>query len=473
MDEQQYQQAFRFNELISQDCKTYVRLIKNNVDSINEFRFTAVDDDDEFDGDEYEYEYEFTSDAENFTNLGWRLLGRYIASNTHLLRLNLRNCILNNEKMASLFGQLVNSSSIETLDLDSNTFGVEGIRSVIPFLENSPQLTTIMMDWNTSINTESFELVVRALHNNTRELLLSFCGCRITDISVLDTYALTNLRQLNLNRNNIGREGCVTLSNMLQKGGSTLKNLFIIDTGMGDEEAEIIAASLKNNNTLEKLYLSSNNGITEKGRVAFLKLLINVSSIESTYHSNHTLTECTFTESYENLSDEIQPWINKACEVNMIGRAWLYHAVGRQKVIKYQLNSQIRKIICELEGIEYSDSNIFANIEPVLLPKILALIWSRHGQKELYSALIPTAPDLLSYIDRMTMLNSILAKNTALAASLRTEHERKVAALEAEYSSQTTRLTAQNIEVINRLKLIELGDRKQSEQENSKKKRKV
>jgi len=421
MDEQQYQQAFRANAFISQDCKTFVSLIRDNDDSINEFTVTAEDDDDE-DGDEYEYE--FCNDAENFTDLEWRLLGRYIASNTHIERLNLRNCFLNNEKMASLFGELVNSSSIETLDLDYNTFGVEGIRSVVPFLENSPQLTTIMMDWNVSINTESFEVLVRALHNDMRELYLGFCGCRITDISVLDTHDLPNLQEVNLNRNNIGREGCVTLSNMLQKGGSTLKNLYIINTGMGDEEAEIIAASLKNNNTLEKLYCSSNNGITKKRRVAFLKLLVNVSSIVSTYTSNHTLTECTFTESYKNLSDEIQPWINNACEFNMIERGNNDHAVGRQKVIKYQLSSQIRKVICELEGVEYSDSNIFANIEPVLLPKILALIWYWHGQSELYSALIPTAPDLLSYIDRKTMLNSMLAKNTALAVSLRTEYDR-------------------------------------------------
>ena len=231
---------------------------------------------------------------------------------------------------------------------------------------------------------------------------------------------------------------------------------------MGDEEAKIIASSLKHNTTLELLYFNENN-ITEKGRVMFLKLLNNISSIESIYTSNHTLTECRLIDFIENSEDEIQRWINKACEVNMIGRGNNDHAVVREKVIKYQLNSQIRKKLCELEGIEYSDSNIFANIEPVLLPKILELIWSRHGQSELYSALFPTAPDLLSYIDRKTMLNSILAKNTALVSALRTEHERKVAALEAEYSTQTTRLITQNIEVINRLKLIELGDRKQSE----------
>ena len=173
---------------LSQDCKTIVSLIKDNDDSINEYRFTDEDGD--------EYEYEFSNDAENFTDLEWRLLGRYIASNTHLKRLLLSRCTLNNEKMKSLFGELVNSSSIEMLDLDSNsqdldseTFGVEGIRLMTPFLENSPQLTQIWLNWNISLNTDSFELLVQALHNNTRELCcLGFCGCKISDISVLDTY---------------------------------------------------------------------------------------------------------------------------------------------------------------------------------------------------------------------------------------------------------------------------------------------
>ena len=276
MDEQQYQHAFGANELISQDCKTFVSLIKDNDDSINDYRFTDEEGD--------ESEYAFSDDAENFTDLQWRLLGRCIASNTHLKRLILSRCTLNNEKMALLFGELVNSNSIEMLDLDANseeldsgTFDVEGIRHMTPFLENSPQLTQIWLNWNISLNTESFELLVQALHNNTRELCcLGFCGCRISDISVLDTYTLRNLQNLNLNSNPIGRGGCVTISNILQNGDSRLTNLYIINTGMGDEEAKNIASSLKHNNILELLYLNENN-ITEKGRVMFLKLLNNIS----------------------------------------------------------------------------------------------------------------------------------------------------------------------------------------------------
>ena len=106
------------------------------------------------------------------------------------------------------------------------------------------------------------------------------------------------------------------------------------------------------------------------------------------------------------------------------------------------------------------------------MPQILALIGDRHGQSELYTALIPTAPDLLSYIDRRAILNDVLAKNTARETSLskeykhklaecQAEYERKMASLKTEYSYETSRLTAHNVEVNNRLELIDLGDKKQ------------
>lgn len=173
--------------------------------------------------------------------------------------------------------------------------------------------------------------------------------------------------------------------------------------------------------------------------------------------------------------DDIQQQINDACHL----MNQMDSNPGRAKVIKYQLKSQNRKKLCELQGIKYSTNNIFVDIEPVLLPRILALIGDRHGQSELYTALIPTAPDLMSYIDRRAMLNDALVKNIARATSLsaeykhnleecQAEYERKMAALKTEYSHQTSLLTAHNVEVNNRLELIDLGDKKQSADGNGK-----
>ena len=95
--------------------------------------------------------------------------------------------------------------------------------------------------------------------------------------------------------------------------------------------------------------------------------------------------------------------------------------VGRIKVICTQLNSQTSKLLCDLQGVEYSPSNLFADIEPVILPNILAIIGANHDQSELYNALILTAPDLMSYIDRKAMLKDVMTKIVARINALSEE----------------------------------------------------
>jgi len=77
------------------------------------------------------------SDAGKFTNLSWRLLGRYIANNNYLERVDLVRCSISDEKMASLFYELTYSSSLTHLHLCHNSFGVDGLRSMVPFLNDT------------------------------------------------------------------------------------------------------------------------------------------------------------------------------------------------------------------------------------------------------------------------------------------------------------------------------------------------
>ena len=55
-----------------------------------------------------------------------------------------------------------------------------------------------------------------------------------------------------------------------------------------------------------------------------------------------------------------------------------------------------------------------------------------------------------------------MTKNTARAAALTAECERKIAALKNQLLSETSHITAENNGLSNRLALIELGDIKQS-----------
>jgi len=118
---------------------------------------------------------------------------------------------------------------------------------------------------------------------------LYFERCAITDISSLETYNLPLLSTLDLKGNNIGREGCVTLSNLLRKDDTRLKFLDLENTGIDDEGAELIASSLENNTKLKRLDLQHNK-ISGRGSRAFFLLLNHPASIEKTYKSNHTLT---------------------------------------------------------------------------------------------------------------------------------------------------------------------------------------
>ena len=434
-EDEQFNQAFGEHTGIVEGCKEWIWNIKNNNDDSTVVHLRSVD-------------------ADLFTDLAWRLFGRYIANKSNLRKLGLDMCNLTDQKMASLSVELTSSRSLVTLDLDCNMFGVEGLRNVVPFLRNCPQLKTLYLGENENINTDCFELLVSALDGRSVEEM-HFFYCNIEDISALGTYNLPNHKTLNLTNNNIGMEGIRILSNKLQQVGSTLKELILTSTRIDDEGTELLATSLKHNTTLEALYLEGmGNNITERGCNAILKLMVDVSSINSTYNSNHTLTVCDLKRDEDDISiyGEIQSLIDEACEEN--GRSSNPDGIGRAKVIKYQLNSQKRKELCELQGVEYIPGNIFADIEPVLLPRILALIGERHGQSELYTALVRTAPELLSYIDRKALIDREIAKNISQADTLRQQANALML--------QASVITAKNDLLSKRREMIDIGDSMQS-----------
>lgn len=429
--DEQYHQAFGG---LSKNCRRMLRSLKNNDQNC-----TCI--------------YLPADDASSFTNDSFELVAQYIANNTHLREMSLDYTCLTDEQVVQLFTHLTKSNSLESMGLGSmseadagaepintglNGVGINGLRSMVPFLQNTPQLDTFHCTCSPNVNAECFRLLIDTFHGNTKLIEISVGSCNIDDISALKTCSIPNLSSLSLHGNKIGSNGCKALSYMLKRKVSSLSYLDLGDNSIGDEGAEILATSLKQNSKLGYLSLDNNN-ITERGSRSFLKLVNDISSIESTYNSNHTLEVSIGTNNEH---------INSALKINDIrGRFETpRHANSRAKVIQTQLNSQNRKNLCDLQGVEFSPSSIFADIDPILLPEILALIGERHGNSELYTALVSSAPDLLSFINRKNMIKTAVMKNSESIAAL----TRQANAL----TLQANALSSQNIQLMKRLATI-------------------
>ena len=194
---------------------------------------------------EFSLQYQNVS---QFSDFALELIGRYIASNTHLKEINLSNFSLNDSTISNIFRRLSQGQVLEELHLIENQIGPNGIRSMVPFLKNSQKLSNLDLSCNRNIKTEGFEVLINALDGGLIEEL-NLWKCKIEDISVLGNCTLpylrvlelsdnnirsmgnistlqhcTNLKRLDLKRNNVGIDGCRKIAKLLQNEDSRWKH---------------------------------------------------------------------------------------------------------------------------------------------------------------------------------------------------------------------------------------------------------
>ena len=116
-EDEQFRRVFNGDCDISEECLDTINNIKNNYPNTTDLHIN--------------------SSEEILTELGWRLLGGYIANNTHLARIVFEGPDLTEARVSTLFESLVRSLSIELLVLDDNRFGINGVQQMLPFLELS------------------------------------------------------------------------------------------------------------------------------------------------------------------------------------------------------------------------------------------------------------------------------------------------------------------------------------------------
>eukprot|EP00985_Skeletonema_marinoi_P029403 scaffold27786_cov146-Skeletonema_marinoi.AAC.7 len=297
--------------------------------------------------------------------------------------------------MSFLFRGLTKSNTIKYVTLYENDFGAEGVLTMVPFLQNVDYLEELNLNDNT-ITSEGFNSVFRAQHGSAINYLRC-SGCGIDSIKIDNDYIPRNLRILGLCHNTINADGCRELAKLLQQS----------DFG---------------------------------GRMKLLLKVVNdISSIESTLRSNHTLNLINVVANDDaggggdKESEEVQQQINDTVMINRRNRN-NPEAAGKEKVIHSQLNSIKRKNMAALLGVD--GEVLYSEINCLHLPEVLSMIGESHGQGELYIALKSSIAALLSTVDRKQSLQQQRAYHRAKLKAI----EAEIAAIEgAEENAEVSR----------------------------------
>ena len=400
---------------------------------------------------------------QNMTNEVWEGIGRDISNNAYLEHLEIIDGALNDDTLSSLFRGLSRSSSIIDLELYNNEFSAAGVRSLEPFMQNSINLRELHISHN-NIEAEGFNILLQALCGSPIELLyciecgitsieiekvptdlrllsiggnniksegfnrllqsfsdgsveiLNFFNCQmnIESIEIDDDSIPRNLRSLSLLSNRIDANGCRRIAKLLEKGNSKLEKLILQKNLVDDEGVAILVDALKTNVSLKTLNIKGNDGISKKGRILILKMLNDMSSINSTLQSNHTLQ--TIDLGVKN--GEIESCIFEAIRINRAYSTCL-GAAGREKLILTQLHSKRRAELVEIQGVE--SQSLYGEINPLHLPEVLSLVGRRHGRKELYLALKASISDVISTVNRKLYLQRRRANHVAIVEEIDAE----------------------------------------------------
>ena len=148
------------------------------------------------------------------TNEEWEQIGRDVSNNTHLELVDCFGILSNNENgLESFLRGLVGSTSIVDLGLENNRISPAGVRSLVPFLQNSCKLASLGIGRN-NIGSEGFNILLWALRDSQIEGL--YCGgSGIESIEIERGYFPRVLKKLDLSRNNISSDGCKGIAQLL------------------------------------------------------------------------------------------------------------------------------------------------------------------------------------------------------------------------------------------------------------------
>ena len=340
----------------------------------------------------------FPDYASDFNDFGWRLLGSYIGSHTHLKRISMEGVELTEGIISLLSAGLQRNCSVENIDFGDTSVGINELRCLVPILRASTNVYSLDFGGNPMIKCEGLEIILSSM-TSTALREIHFISCNVERIGIIRLPK--QLRSLTLDGNLIKTAGCNDLARLLRRDDCRLVTLSLLFCDLDDEAASILANALRVNKSMSIINLQCNDDITEEGHKSFLSTVNDMSSIQNTLASNHTLTQVLFGNHFEELDDfgvklvdimsGVEKHLNDALETNLIHGC---EEAGRKKVINTQLNIHKRDELSRLQGL--SKPSLFPDCPIYLLPEILSLIGTNHRLSEMYPVVNASISTLMS-----------------------------------------------------------------------------
>lgn len=230
------------------------------------------------------------------------LLGDALKENTHVTSLLVETHHKTALTTGNLYfyGCLKDNSSIHELllrfSMDNNHQGIVcGVgREVLNAYENSSILTRLLIR-HSNLQNGGDNFLANTIKSCSNLQCVSFIYSGITDEQLVPIVEAIRqhhtVDELRLAGNQIGNAGCETIATLLEDSCSNIRILGLTNNVIGNEGTITISNSLANNNRLRELYLPDNPIDESVEDVHFRMLVGDMSSIDSLYDSNHTLSE--------------------------------------------------------------------------------------------------------------------------------------------------------------------------------------
>jgi hypothetical protein len=271
---------------------------------------------------------------------------------TDIKDIEIENVEITKDRIATLVTALSGHvNTTEYIQFNNVNLCEEGIGQLSKLVDVSSNLKEFCLHHNRIDNMESARCLSRSLKLHTRINYLDLAHCNLgSSPEILSVILQSDVKQINLNSNNIDSLGVVKIAEYLESNPA-VEYMSLTNNRLNDDDAILISQALKRNTNLKAIDLRSNN-ITSIGMKALLKCVYDSSSLNAISESNHTLA-CI--HMFSKGVTELVGCINEMLQLERIEKI-LFALQDKESLLKY-----------------------LANIPMELIPNVLALPLQRAG----------------------------------------------------------------------------------------------